>query len=414
MERAYDMNKIGTFIKIKRLEKDYSISTLSKDICSSSTLSKIENNQMITNEEVLNQLLKRLGIVDISIVMENSKKIEDLTNTFWAQLRLNIVDDRIYNQMEESKILYDDSFYIISYYLMKLYKHTNIYNTVEITKCDEIIRKLDKIIELGSYTEQYFYTLYRISHSDSAPSKLELLRTWCSQDIYGIMKYTLADYYFHQGQYYEAIRLMEETYQQASKEGNIHLMYESTLTIVNSYLNVLGIHEIEYSYIQRLMNLSNFLTEEKKDHIYYNIGSTLLEQKDYKQAYIYLLSLHGKQMKTEISNFLLYHKLAYLYVELQDAKHFKESMHQLKQLNKSFQADRKKLCTAIIQSLDIKYNDKEYLDNDEYQKLIEYIYQHAQNVFMHGLKKFYFSDMEEVYKKQRKYKELYHMYINNQ
>ena len=91
MERVYDMNKIGTFIKIKRLEKDYSISTLSKNICSSSTLSKIENNQIITNDEVLNQLLKRLGIVDVSVIIENSKKIEDLTNTFWTQLRLNIV-----------------------------------------------------------------------------------------------------------------------------------------------------------------------------------------------------------------------------------------------------------------------------------------------------------------------------------
>ena len=74
MERVYDMNKIGTFIKIKRLEKDYSISTLSKNICSSSTLSKIENNQIITNDEVLNQLLKRLGIVDVSVIIENSKK----------------------------------------------------------------------------------------------------------------------------------------------------------------------------------------------------------------------------------------------------------------------------------------------------------------------------------------------------
>ena len=74
MERVYDMNKIGTFIKIKRLEKDYSISTLSKNICSSSTLSKIENNQIITNDEVLNQLLKRLGIVDVSVIIQNSKK----------------------------------------------------------------------------------------------------------------------------------------------------------------------------------------------------------------------------------------------------------------------------------------------------------------------------------------------------
>lgn len=74
MERVYDMNKIGTFIKIKRLEKDYSISTLSKNICSSSTLSKIENNQIITNDGVLNQLLKRLGIVDVSVIIENSKK----------------------------------------------------------------------------------------------------------------------------------------------------------------------------------------------------------------------------------------------------------------------------------------------------------------------------------------------------
>ena len=412
MERVYDMNKIGTFIKIKRLEKDYSISTLSKDICSSSTLSKIENNQMITNEEVLNQLLKRLGIVDVSVIIDNSKKVEELTNTFWTQLRLNIVDDIIYKQMEESKTLYDNSFYIISYYLMKLYKYSNIYNTVEITPCDEIIGKLDKIIELGNYTEQYFYTLYRISHSDSVSSNLELLSTWCSKDIYGIMKYTLADYYFHQGQYYEAIRLMEETYQQASKEGNLHLMYESTLTIVNSYLNVLGIHEIVQTYVQRLMNLSNFLSEEKKYHIYYNIGSTLLQQKKYKQAYTYLSLLHGKQMKTDILNFLLHHKLVYLYIELNDENHFEKSMYSLKELNKSFKGDRKKLCNAIIRSLEIKYNDKEYLDNDEYQKLIEYIYQHAQDVFMHGLKKFYSSDMEEVYKKQRKYKELYLMYTN--
>ena len=412
MERVYDMNKIGTFIKIKRLEKDYSISTLSKNICSSSTLSKIENNQIITNDEVLNQLLKRLGIVDVSIIIENSKKIEDLTNTFWTQLRLNIVNDTIYNKMEESKTLYENSFYIISYYLMKLYKYSNIYNTVEITQCDEIIGKLDKIIELGNYKEQYFYTLYRISHSDSASSKLELLRTWCSQDIYGIMKYTLADYYFHQGQYYEAIRLMEETYQQASKEGNIHLMYESTLTIVNSYLNVLGIHEIEQSYIQRLMNLSNFLSEEKKDYIYYNIGSTLLEQKEYKQAHTYLSLLQGKQMETDISNFLLYHKLTYLYVALQDDQHYKECIYQLKEINKKQKDDVQTFCSAVIRTLELKYGDKDYIESTDYQQLMEYIYQHAQDVFMHGLKKFYFSDMEEVYKKQRKYKELYLMYIN--
>lgn len=62
---------------------------------------------------MLNQLLKRLGIVDVSVIIENSKKIEDLTNTFWTQLRLNIVNDTIYNKMEESKTLYENSFYIL-------------------------------------------------------------------------------------------------------------------------------------------------------------------------------------------------------------------------------------------------------------------------------------------------------------
>lgn len=408
------MNNIGTFIKIKRLEKDYSIITLSKGICSSSTLSKIENNQLNTNEDLLNHLLHRLGTEDVTTIINNSKKIEDLTISFWEQLQLNKINNDIYIQMEQQEDVYDNSYYLITYYLMKLYKQSNIYNVAEIKDSNDIMSKLDKIIEMGSYTEKYFYDLYRISHMNMHSKKLELLKKWCSQDKYGIMNYTLADFYFHQGQYYEVIRLMEEAYRKASKEGNIYLMYESTLLTINCYLNMRGIDQLEKKHLQRLKNISYFIPEVKKDIIYYNIGSTLLEKKDVKEAYTYLSSLHGKQMETDTSNFLLYHKLVYLYVELHDEKHFKESMRYLKQIHTSFQGDRKKLCTAIIQSLDIKYNDKEYLDNEEYQKLIEYIYQHAQDVFMHGLKNFYFSDMEEVYKKQRKYKELYLMYTNKE
>ena len=56
------MNNIGLLIKMARIQQNMKQVSLAKGICSTSYLSKIENNQTIPSEDVLQLLLERLEL----------------------------------------------------------------------------------------------------------------------------------------------------------------------------------------------------------------------------------------------------------------------------------------------------------------------------------------------------------------
>ena len=67
------MNNIGLLIKMARIQQNMKQVSLAKGICSTSYLSKIENNQTIPSEDVLQLLLERLELdyEDLSTEQEN-------------------------------------------------------------------------------------------------------------------------------------------------------------------------------------------------------------------------------------------------------------------------------------------------------------------------------------------------------
>ena len=64
---------IATILKKLRIEKNLTIADLSKDICSISYLSKLENGQIFTNEQTISLLFDRLGVPFKSFSSQNKK-----------------------------------------------------------------------------------------------------------------------------------------------------------------------------------------------------------------------------------------------------------------------------------------------------------------------------------------------------
>lgn len=68
------MNNIGLLIKMSRIQQNMKQVTLAKGICSTSYLSKIENNQTVPSDDVIKLLIERLGIDYWSISLEEENQ----------------------------------------------------------------------------------------------------------------------------------------------------------------------------------------------------------------------------------------------------------------------------------------------------------------------------------------------------
>ena len=93
------MVTIGEYIQIKRMQKKISVHELCVDICSPSTLSKIENNQINAKDEIINYLLLRVGKYDKKTIIENTKEIKKNCDDYFQRLKINQNRDAIYSEI---------------------------------------------------------------------------------------------------------------------------------------------------------------------------------------------------------------------------------------------------------------------------------------------------------------------------
>lgn len=120
------MNNIGLLIKMSRIQQNMKQITLAKGICSTSYLSKIENNQTVPSDEVLNLLVDRLNLEYEDLSTEQEK--EFLYEMY--MLYKDAVIDRNKEDVKEKLIFYNErnflfkeesNFYTYNLYLFRLY-----------------------------------------------------------------------------------------------------------------------------------------------------------------------------------------------------------------------------------------------------------------------------------------------------
>lgn len=126
---------IGSLIKSERISKEMKQITLSKGICSSSYLSKIENNQVFPNEEITQLLFQRLGI-PLEYMNKRNTKLHTLQQEL-LKLYGEVLKNRSYSftknslhilSSTENKYLRNGLFYlfnIVKIYILLALKENN-------------------------------------------------------------------------------------------------------------------------------------------------------------------------------------------------------------------------------------------------------------------------------------------------
>ena len=120
------MNNIGLLIKMSRIQQNMKQITLAKGICSTSYLSKIENNQTVPSDEVLNLLVDRLNLEYEDLSTEQEKEFLSEMYTLYK----DAVIERNKEDVKEKLIFYNErnflfkeesNFYTYNLYLYRLY-----------------------------------------------------------------------------------------------------------------------------------------------------------------------------------------------------------------------------------------------------------------------------------------------------
>ncbi|MCZ8538473.1 helix-turn-helix domain-containing protein [Paenisporosarcina quisquiliarum] len=120
------MNNIGLLIKMSRIQQNMKQVTLAKGICSTSYLSKIENNQTIPSEDVLQLLLDRLNLDYEDLSMEQETEFLSELYLLYKDAIINRNKEDILvklNSYKERNFLFKDesNFFTYNLYLFRLF-----------------------------------------------------------------------------------------------------------------------------------------------------------------------------------------------------------------------------------------------------------------------------------------------------
>jgi transcriptional regulator with XRE-family HTH domain len=125
--------KLGSVIKYYRIRKQWTQTELSKDICSISHLSKIENNSYDGNVETIDLLLQKLG-VNVTLEEEKYNRMKETLSLFLESILYYDHDeaDILFNKLQPEEGFASSTDLINLYHLYMLRYFTFKYNVPEV------------------------------------------------------------------------------------------------------------------------------------------------------------------------------------------------------------------------------------------------------------------------------------------
>lgn len=176
--------QIGSKIRLHRIKKNMTQEELADGIISVSYLSKIENNQTIASDEVMEFLCQRL---DIDYIIEEDDNIRLYCNRWFKQL-LEARDMRKIKQIRQLMLNYRDKLYnnelsqLIELHMIRYYLLNKQINEAKIQ-----IKRLEKMEKAFSAKEKYYWYkfngnyYYVIQHYEQADFYYREAETWLQE-----------------------------------------------------------------------------------------------------------------------------------------------------------------------------------------------------------------------------------------
>lgn len=312
------MSSIGHIIKSERLNQSMKQTTLAKGICSTSYLSKIENNLTVPSEEVITFLLKKLNIEIDQVSSEKENKViaslSELYKMGILKRNKKCIREALHKFTHQGlyflqlKNYYSYHLYMFRLLLILDEEEENLHSTYNVlVKIKDDMNDKQKFIinlNLGLYS-------YLDGNYQDALSRLEMSlklvnnginEEWEIADFYNVLSLT----YFKCNEYFNAINY-------ASK--SLHYYKDNLLfeRAIDNYI-VIGIAHKKmrkYEEAEKNYNLAGKLAIDYKlinyeEVIYQNLGSLYAIQGSHEKAIdFYKRSLTIKEEDCNAEGYLL-------------------------------------------------------------------------------------------------------------
>ena len=402
-ERYYMENNVGFFIKKHRLEQNLSQESLCNGICVVSYLSKIENNLVNAHHEIIEKLFSTLGIPYLS--SENSSEERQLFHDYFEAH--NFGAD---TQVLACEILKKGNTFLYShlwgwYQLFLAYeKICDIHKNK--TPYPEELTMLERHKSQLSTSQRYALYLAKGHFTMDNVQKIIILKQTELYASCGENSVTIAKAYLDNGNYQESLSYCTKSYYYGCEEGNLHVMYHSSLIQGSCYAQLYKV-DLMKKYYQRALNLCRNHPKESNWVIYYNMGATLLQMKEYHESktYLHLAQTYGENVRDPFNHFLLHHKLSILYYSIQDKENGRLYANKAKDdIDRISCENLIRICTHMVDMISYWEHD-DYQKNDCYMTLVEELYDEIKENLFHGLARFHKEFYIDALTYRRRYKE---------
>lgn len=312
------MKNIGHIIKQERLNQDMKQITLARGICSTSYLSKIENNSTFPSEEVIDFLLKRLNL-EVEQVSEEDEDIKILSFYALYKKAINSRDKSLIREFirefSSSKVVFlqPKNYYSYNLYMFRLMlvldegnENIQYYHELITTLEGDFDDKQKFICNLNiglNYLNQgnYLKALRRLEQSLGLVHHITN-EEWENADFYNVISIT----YFKNNDYFNSINYASKSLEYYRD----HLLFERAIdnyiVMGLAYKRMRKYRESEKHYHLAHKLASDYKLVEYEGIIFQNLGSlNSIQENHVKSIEYYNLSLKCKKGDYGLEGYVL-------------------------------------------------------------------------------------------------------------
>lgn len=386
----------GQILRLERLRQGKGIKEVANDICSVSTLSKIERGKQAVDPDMLVALYKELGITyqtDKNFIKAMSDTIEQ-----YFYEKIYQFEPKALNTLNEQNERLIHSPLGLKWMVIKGLEESQV----------SILGILDECAQfMDEESLAWYYLIPRYEDKKTALEK-RIQAQKILQNSYATL--CLMWGYWEIGQYNKVMNLSSKAVNYALDEGNTWILSQ-IYSMIGSIYACYNMEEqmiMEYNKAMNLLKNTNW--QDSLEIMYYNIGATYISLENYKKAREYL-----GECKHE--HFNLFHKLAVLEINTgnkERADHWicKMSEHidnylESKTTNDEWNEFNKSLYQGMVEILEVtklqsKGNPEKH---PEYILLLESLMDKFLSEGRYGFMLFHKNSLKEAYIENRRYKD---------
>lgn len=381
----------GHLIKFHRLKQNLSQEGLCKGICVVSYLSKIEQGKVSASSEIVMKLFQVLQIpytCGESFIREYKQQFHTWFEKYFFDEEVD-VETRLLLSKKDTLLC---SALYLDYILFDAYR-----------SMDDTPSKLDEVslfLEYMNDNQLFLYHILKGRQGTKKENELHLKKAALYHHC-SIQEHYLAQYYMQRKESSLGIKHGNRAYELACDEGTIPMMVFSSTLLGICYANEfrMELMLLYFNRVRRLTKNGGFIAQNVA--LEYNIGVTYLAAKVFDKAKVHLENaLKDCPKMSQISKFLLYHKLALLYIELGEKEVGSTYFQEATELAGRLKND---VYGQMMQMVELRYTDNYKLDA-EYILLLEHI---CKSIHMVGdeHKQVHVRYLIEGYQQQHRYQE---------